>query len=206
MQEAFELGDSLHRVAIKTVDAKRIDSFMPGVAALVPDDARLLDWAELLPEVAQSIEIDDISAQMIYWLLMIVVAMSVANAFIMTIFERTREFGMLLAIGMRPNAIVGMLVIEAACVWALGALLGATASLAVVVPLGQVGIDVAAVAEGMEEMAANIMMPTHIYPALTVGSLFLAPLVMLLGTVIAALVPALRVLRMKPVEALREEE
>ncbi len=206
MQEAYELGDSLHRVAIKTFDAGRVAQVAPGVAALLPDGVRLLDWTELLPEVAQGIEIDNISAQMIYWLLMVVVAMSVANAFIMTIFERTREFGMLLAIGMRPNAIVGMLVIEAVCVWALGALLGAGASLAVVLPLGQVGIDVASVAEGMEEMAANIMMPTHIYPALTAGSLLLSPLVMLIGTLAAALVPALRVRRMKPIEALREEE
>lgn len=206
MQEAYGLGDSLHRVAIKTVDAKRIEGFRPGIATLVPADARLIDWAQLLPEVAQTIEIDDISAQMIYWLLMIVVAMSVANAFIMTIFERTREFGMLLAIGMRPNAIVAMLVMEAVCVWALGALLGAAASLAVVLPLGQIGIDVGAVAEGMEEIAANVMMPTHIYPALSPGSLLLAPAVMLIGTLVAALVPALRVRRMKPVDALREEE
>ena len=206
MQEAFELGDSLHRVAIKTVDARRIDDFLPGVAALVPDGVRVLDWAELLPEVAQSIEIDDITAQMMYWLLMVVVAMSVANAFIMTVFERTREFGMLLAIGMRPNAIVGVLVIEAVCIWALGAAIGSAASLAVVVPLGEIGIDIARVAEGMEEMAAQMMMPTSIHPALTAGSLMLAPAAMLVGTLAAALIPALRVRRMKPVDALREEE
>ncbi len=205
MQLAFELGDSVHRIVVETVDSNRIDQWKPAVQAAMPAGVRLLDWRDLLPELEQSITLDRVSGAMIYWLLMAVVTMSVVNAFIMTVFERTREFGMLMAIGMRPNAIVGMLTIEAFCVWALGAVIGIALCLAAVLPLAEIGISVAAI-EGAEEMAAMTMMPDRLYPALNVDALAWSPLLMLAGTLIAALIPALRVRKMRPVDALREEE
>ena len=205
MQSAFEMGDSVHRVVVETDDAHRIDEFVPAITDETPSGARLLTWRELLPELEQAIQLDRVSALMMYWLLMIVVAMSVVNAFIMSVFERTREFGMLLAIGMKPNAVVGMLVIEAICVWVLGAAIGLALSLATVLPLSVVGIPIDAF-EGVEEMAAQMMMPDSLYPVLTANVLAQSPLIMLAGTLLAALIPAMRVRRMKPVDALREEE
>ena len=205
MQSGFELGNAVHRVVIETRDPRGVDQLKPAILAAVPTAARLLDWNELLPELQQAIQIDKATAAMMYWLLLIVVAMSVVNAFIMTVFERTREFGMLLAIGMRPNAIIGMLTIEAACVWVFGTIIGLVLCLAVVLPLGVVGIGLAGI-EGIEEMAAQMMMPDRLYPALNIAVLTESPLYMLAGTLIAALIPALRVRRMLPVDALREEE
>ena len=206
MQAAFELGDTVHRVAIETVDSARTDELADTIAASVPEGLRLLTWNELLPEVEQAIELDRIGGAMIYWLLMIVVAISVVNAFVMTVFERTREFGMLIAIGMKPNAIVGMMATEAVFVWVLGAAIGLALCVATVLPLGAVGISATGAVEGMEDMAAQLMMPERLYPQLSLRALTQAPLVMLVGTLCAALIPALRVRRMRPVEALREEE
>ena len=205
MQNAFEMGDSVHRVVLNGVDVNRLGELEQAVAERLPLGARLLNWRTLLPELEQSVQLDRISAQMVYWLLMIVVTMSVVNAFIMTVFERTREFGMLLAIGMKPNAIVAMLIVEAVCVWALGVALGLALCLAAVLPLAEVGIP-AANMEGMEEMAAQMMLPERLYPVVKADMFVMAPAVMLAGTLIAALIPALRVRRMRPVDALREEE
>ena len=207
LQGAFQLGDAVHRVAVETADANRIAEFTPAIAAALPDGGALVEWTTLMPELEQSITLDRISALMIYWLLMILVALSLVGAFMMTVFERTREFGMLLAIGMRPNAIAGMLAVEAVCVWALGAVLGIALCTAVVVPLSNVGIDIVALGgERMEGMTEKMMMPTHMYPALAVDAFVQAPLAMLAGTLLAMLIPGLRVRRLKPVEALREEE
>ncbi len=205
MQSGFELGDAVHRVVIKTRDARSVLGMRATLEAAMPTGGRLLDWNELLPELEQAIQIDRATAAMTYWLLLIVVAMSVVNAFIMTVFERTREFGMLLAIGMRPNSIIGMLSIEAVCVWFMGTVIGILLCLAVVVPLGMVGINIAGI-EGMEAMAGQLMMPDRLYPALNVEVLLESPGWLLLGTLIAALIPAYRVRRMQVVEALREEE
>ena len=207
LQGAFQLGDAVHRVAIETDDPGRIAEFAPAIADAAPSDAALLDWQALMPELEQAITLDRISALMIYWLLMALVALSLVGAFMMTVFERTREFGMLLAIGMRPNAIVGMLAVEAVCIWVLGAVLGSVLCTAVIVPLSAVGIDVAALGgEQMQGLTEKMMMPTRMYPALDVAAFAQAPLVMLAGTLLAMLIPGLRVRRLKPVEALREEE
>ena len=205
MQAGFELGDAVHRVVIKTRDAQSVTGMRAILEAAMPPGGRLLDWNELLPELQQAIQIDRATAAMTYWLLLVVVAMSVVNAFIMTVFERTREFGMLLAIGMRPNSIIGMLSIEAVCVWAMGTVIGILLCLVVVVPLGLVGIDLTGI-EGMDAMVGQLMMPDRLYPTLNVEVLLESPGWMLLGTLIAALIPALRVRRMQVVEALREEE
>ena len=206
MQSAFALGDAVHRVAIETADVGRVAEVAPGIAALLPAGVRLVDWNTLLPELEQAIELDRIIGSMMYWLLMILVTLSVVNAFIMTAFERTREFGMLLAIGMKPNAIVGVFTIEAVCVWALGAVIGIALCMAVVVPLSHIGIDVASFDESVQELAEQIMLPTRMYPALSTDVFMQAPLIMLAGTLLAAWIPALRVRRMRPVDALREEE
>ena len=206
VQAAFELGDGVHRLAVNAADASRVDALQPALATAMPAEARLLSWRELLPEIEQGIRLDRISAQMIYWLLMVVVTMSVVNAFVMTVFERTREFGMLLAVGMRPNAIVGMLLVEATCVWVLGAAVGLVLALAVLLPLGVVGMPTTMGVEGMDEMATRLMMPDRLYPLVSLEAMTMAPLVMLAGTLLAALMPALRVRRMRPVDALREEE
>ncbi|MCY3840351.1 MAG: FtsX-like permease family protein [Gammaproteobacteria bacterium] len=205
MQAGFELGDAVHRVVIKTRDARGVTGMRATLEAAMPAGGRLLDWNELLPELEQAIQIDRATAAMTYWLLLIVVAMSVVNAFIMTVFERTREFGMLLAIGMRPNSIIAMLTIEALCVWAMGTAIGIALCLAVVMPLSSVGFDISGI-EGMDAMVGQLMMPERLYPALNVEVLVESPGWMLLGTLLAALIPAFRVRRMPVVEALREEE
>lgn len=206
VQAAFELGDSLHSVVLKIDDPERAEVLKPAVEARAPDDARVLDWNELLPELRQGIRLDAIGGRVMAALLIIVVAMSVVNSFIMTVFERTREFGMLIAIGMRPNAIVGMLTIEAACVWVLGAAIGIAACIAVVLPLSIVGLQIGQLVEGADEIYAQLMIPDALRPELSPRALLLGPGIMLASTLVGALVPALRVRRMHPVEALREEE
>ena len=206
VQGAFELGDSVHRVAVKTTDAMRVAEYAADIGPGLPAGVRLVDWNTLLPELKQAIQLDRVIAEATYWLLLALVAASVINAFIMMAFERTREFGMLLAIGMRPNAIVGVLTIEAICVWAIGAAVGAALCAAVVLPLSRVGIDLASFDENIQDLAAQMKLPSRMYPALSTAALVQAPLVMLLGTLIAAWIPALRVRRMRPVDALREEE
>ena len=99
-----------------------------------------------------------------------------------------------------------MLTIEAGCVWILGAAIGIAACVAVVVPLNIVGVQPAEIAEGADAIYAKLMIPEALRPELSARALLLAPGIMLAGTLLAALIPALRVRRMHPVEALREEE
>ena len=202
VQSAFGLGDSVHRIVLLGKNANDATAIAQGLAPTLPEEVRVLDWDKLLPELRQMIQMDAVTSVIIYVLLLAIVTLSVANSFTMTVFERTREFGMLIAIGMKPGGIVAMIVIEALCMWVVGTAIGAAISYALMIGLGAVGVPIA----GLEEMAGQFMMPERIHPEVSFLTLGTAPLVLLAGTLVAGLIPALRVRRLKPVEALREEE
>jgi ABC-type lipoprotein release transport system permease subunit len=135
-----------------------------------------------------------------FGLIVLLVTFSVFNSFMMTVFERTREFGMLLAIGMRPRGIIGVLLLEAAWLSILGAGVGLTVGGALIALLGHVGIPLGEMAG---EMMRRYHLPDRIYPELDVGTLIFAPILMLCATQFAALIPALRIRALVPVDALR---
>ena len=202
MQSDFELGDRVHRVVMTLESAGALDAIQPALEAVLdPTVERLVPWHEVLPEIEQTIEIDWVGAQAMFGLLMAVVLLFVVNAIVIIIFERTQEFGMLLAIGMRPSGIMRMLVLEAIFVWMLGAATGVVLAVAVIIPLTSVGITIP-----VEELADRFFMPSTLLPKFSMDLMVLPALVMLVGTVIAALLPALRIRHLKPVEALRDRE
>jgi ABC-type lipoprotein release transport system permease subunit len=161
------------------------------------------DWRDLMPEAEQTIDLKYIGMQFFFAMLVIIVTFSVVNTFMMTIFERTPEFGMLMAIGMRPGSIMLQLLLEAFWLAALGVLLGMAISGGLVAILASTGMPLPADAA---EMLKQYNLPDRIYPKFSTDAAWTATIVMLLGTQIAAIVPALRIRRMRPIEALRAKE
>ena len=203
-QEAFEFGDEIHRLLVSVSDLAHINAVVADIRRVVSDEVVVHDWETLMPEIRQGIDLDKISAQFMYWMLLAVVLLSIVNTFVMTVFERSREFGMLVAVGMRPRQIIGMVVIESIALWIVGSVVGLLVCLAVVIPPSWVGGPLPAAATEMS--MGGMQIPTHIYPGLDASTLLTGPLVLGVGTVLGAMLPALRIRTLKPVEALREEE
>jgi ABC-type lipoprotein release transport system permease subunit len=174
--------------------------------ALEPEEAgrwRALDWRELMPEAVQTIDIKFVGTLLFFGLIAIIVTFSIVNTFMMTVFERTPEFGMLMAIGMKPGRIMGQLCLEAFFLAVVGVAVGIGLSLAMLLPLAEFGMPLPASAT---EILVKFNMPDRMYPSFSLGASLAATVIMLLGTQIAALLPALRIRRMRPVEALRARE
>lgn len=205
VQDAFGLGDEAHTLAIRTNDLSSSVQIQRALTAWLnadfPDSGLVVrNWDDVMPEVRQGIEIDRLGGELFYYIIELLVVFSVVNSFIMTVFERTREFGMLLAIGMRPWSIVWLVQWEAFFIWLVGAVIGLGLAAGVVYWLADTGIYMG---ESLEQFAAQMFMPARLYPAFSQEAFSNAPLVMLLGTQLAALVSSVRILRMKPVAALR---
>lgn len=203
LQDAFGLGDRVHMVIARVSDFTQVGSVVPGIeSAVAPFGSNLavLSWQRLLPELTQTVELKAVSSAVMFGLIVLLVTFSVFNSFMMTVFERTREFGMLLAIGMRPRGIIGVLLLEAAWLSILGAGVGLTVGGALIALLGHVGIPLGEMAG---EMMRRYHLPDRIYPELDVGTLIFAPILMLCATQFAALIPALRIRALVPVDALR---
>lgn len=157
----------------------------------------VMTWRELEPLLVISIQMYD--QFMIIWYLIIFLAMSfgLVNTLLMAVFERTREFGLYQALGMRPRAILGQVLIESSLLLALGLAIGDALSWLSVFALSD-GLDLSAFSRGMETIA----MPSIIYPALQAKDLLTANLLVVVLGLLASLYPAWRAARRIPVEAI----
>ena len=119
------------------------------------------------------------------------------NTLVMAVFERVREIGLMLALGMKPAMILGQILIESMLLLGIGLLIGDVLAYATVKPL-ESGIDISIVAQGMEMFGASSML----YPALYLKDVILANVVVLILGFFASLSPAWRASRYEPVEAI----
>jgi len=136
------------------------------------------------------------------WIVVVFLALSfgLVNTLVMAVFERVREIGLMLALGMTPRNILSQIVAESLLLLVFGLALGNLLAWASIEPL-KGGIDVSVVAEGMEMMEASSVL----YPALYVGDMILANVIVLVLGFLASLSPAWRASRYEPVQAITKD-
>ena len=169
--------------------------------SLLPTETDLVvhDWDALMPGLKQAIQADFVSAWFMYGVLIILVAFSVLNTQLMSVLERTKEFGITMALGVTPGRLGRLVLLETGLMGAVGMILGMLLGGALILWLGHQGFTY----PGLEEMGGKFNLPGRIYPELTFVGLLLGPLIVLLASVAASLYPALRLHWMEPVAAMR---
>ena len=203
--EAFYLQDEAHMLLLMVENLSQLGSIGAQIETKLTGPLALQTWQELMPMIEQSIELDKAGAQLFYSLLLILVVFAVVNTFVMVLFERTREFGLFMALGMRPWQVIGQVQFEALLLSLLGVGLGLALALPLINYLSAVGIPLEYM--GGEEAARQMQMGSldRLFPKATLVSLLAAPMVMIVGTQLAALVSTVRVRGIHPVSALRVE-
>lgn len=156
----------------------------------------VLDWKELMPGLIESIQMDMYSGFIFYLILIIVVAFSILNTFLMAIFERTREFGVLMAIGTTPGRLSKLLLIESMTMTMAGIVIGVIAGGLITWHFQVHGI----VISGTSEIMRQFGMPERIYPKLSIISASIGPAAVLVITFLTALYPAIKVRRLSIVD------
>ena len=200
-QQVFTMGDAGHSVVIRLPSLDRVEGSVARLEAMLADQPELvvLDWDALQPGLRQAIASDMASAWFMYGVLLLLVAFSVLNTQLMSVLERTREFGVMLALGMRPGRLARLVGMETLLLAGLGLVLGVLLGALLTWYLSHTGFTY----PGMEEMAAKFNLPARMYPRISPLSLLSGPLLVFLGAMLAALYPALRLLRLQPVAAMR---
>lgn len=202
-QEVYSMGTAVHEVVILCKGLDRVQEIKEILASSMErlegkDVIVVLDWKELMPGLIQAIRMDLFSGFIMYILLIIVVAFSIMNTFLMAILERTREFGVLLAIGTKPGRLTRVLLMESATLTVLGILVGVMAGSLVTYYFQAHGIVVSDASEILRQYG----LPERLYPRLSSLSVLIGSGIVLAITVITALYPALKVRRLRPVEAM----
>jgi ABC-type lipoprotein release transport system permease subunit len=176
-----------------------------GLAAAAANDSThsYRNWRDQMPEAEQMWNMKIITTEGMFYIIAIVVGFSVINSFMMLVFERTPEMGMLMAIGMKPGYLLVQLQAEALLVALLGIVTGTLLAMAIILPLNSIGIPYPL--EGVEGIMQTMTIPERLHPRFDTHPLYVASLIMIVGTQVAALIPGSRIYRLRPVEAIRQE-
>ena len=200
-QDIFYMDGAGHQVVISAATLDDADLLRPKISAALPAGSNLVvhDWDALQPGLKQAIQADMSSAFFMYGILVILVAFSVLNTQLMSVLERTHEFGIVMSLGLRPGRLGRLVMLETALMGVIGLVLGAIVGSIFTTWFTVNGLSI----PGMEEMAANFNLPARIYPQVTPWTAVAGPLIVFIFTLLAAAYPALRLHRLHPVEAMR---
>jgi ABC-type lipoprotein release transport system permease subunit len=200
-QDVFYMEGAGHQVVINAPNIDLVPGLLTEVRQLVPGDEEHVvhDWNRLEPGLRQAIQADMSSSFFMYGILVILVAFSVLNTQLMSVLERTREFGIVMALGLKPGRLGRLVLLETVLMGLIGAVLGAIAGALVTSWFSANGLTI----PGMEEMAAQFNLPARMYPQVSLMTLLVGPSIVFLFSLLAALYPALRLRWLHPVAAMR---
>lgn len=165
----------------------------------VPDDQLVVrPWQEILPSVSQMIVIFRRSYWVLYLLIYLLAASGVFNTQRMSALERRREFGVMMAIGMRPRRMFRTLVVESGVLGLLGALLGAAAGAALAAYHQARGLDMGLFTDQAAFSFMGVAFTERLYFVLTPEHVIQPVLVMLFVALLSGVWPAVRSARLDP--------
>lgn len=198
LQELAGLGNALSQITMITADKDGVDAVKSRLSPAVRPPLEVLTWKEMAPNLVSAIQLQETMMFIIFLIVFITVLFSIANTLIMSIIERFHELGVMKSIGTRPSHVFLMVMFEAINLGILGLAAGLLISIPVVLILGHTGIDFSFAMTSMRKWGIG----NSIYPVITPWNIASAATIVFITTVAAALYPALKAARIKPLDAL----
>jgi ABC-type lipoprotein release transport system permease subunit len=159
----------------------------------------VFDWQELEPQAAAMFVYVDSAILIWFMVIMGALIFGLVNTLITAVMERIREFGMLRAVGMRPGSVVVQVVLESTLIMSVGISIGLLVGWLLTTQWLGDGIDLSQWAAGIELAG----MRSYLVPKLLAEDLILVASLSLVFGILAAVYPAWRAVKIKPLEALR---
>ena len=200
-QNVFAMDGAGHAIVIMAPSLIQVGATRSRAEALLPAGENLVihDWDALLPGLKQAIQADFTSAWFMYGILIVLVAFSVLNTQLMSVLERTKEFGIVMSLGVTPGRLGRLVLLETTLMATVGLVLGVLLGGALVLWFGSHGFSY----PGMQEMAGRFNLPSRIYLQVTFIGLLFGPMFIFISSVVASFYPAVRLRFMEPVAAMR---
>ena len=197
VQKLLNLGNNISEIAITGEDYRFVDNWYPQIKQAAGENVDTLPWYQADVYLGSMMSMMD--GFVLVWVIIIFLALSfgLVNTLVMAVFERIREIGLMLALGMRPSMILYQILMESFLLLAIGLLLGNILAVGSIIPL-QDGIDISAVAKGMEMMGTSSML----YPALKLSDMVLANVIVIILGLLTSILPAWHAASYDPIKAL----
>ena len=183
------------------ITLKKLGQEASVVAALTPmlPGYEVESWDKNYPELKNALNSKGAVMNVFSVIIVMIAGIGILNLLLMAIYERTREIGLMGAMGLKPRQIATMFILEGAMIGVVGALAGVALGLLLNGVLGKVGMDYSQFSSMAEYMA---LISGRVYPSLGLGNLLNRVLTVVIISTLAAWIPAREASRREPAEAL----
>ncbi len=192
-QDFFDVSNVVTTILVRVDDREQAQAISERIDAMgYPASS----WKETNPEIIQTLKLEGTSNAIILGLIIVIASFGIVSTMFMVVMEKTKEIGMLMAMGVSRISIMTIFVMESGILGLLGAVLGATLGAAIAIQMGSYTYEV-----GEEAMAGISTIPFVV----RLQDVAIIVLFTFLLNLIAGIYPASRASKLKPVEAIGRE-
>jgi ABC-type lipoprotein release transport system permease subunit len=200
-QELLSMGSRVSEIVIVTDDINNVDAVVSSLRGeLEISRLEVLSWKDVLPVIVEMIAMFDGFNYVIYIIFVIAMAFGIVNTILMSVLERTREIGVLMAIGTRPRQVFWEVVWEGLVLGGLGIVVGWAFTALCYAIISKTGIDLSLWAKSLRYMGG---IGAILYPIITIENIVKSTLSVFCAAAFSSLYPAIKIMRLTPVKAIR---
>jgi ABC-type lipoprotein release transport system permease subunit len=202
LRHLVHLGDGCHEVAIVTDPVERAPEVAATLQKKLGDGLLVRPWNEVRPDMQRMLDINEVSTDLMVFIIFIVATLGVINTMLMSVFERTRELGVLKAIGMSGGRILSLIIAETVLLVGAASIVGTALGLGADLYMARYGVDLSGSTQGIS--MGGIGIRPIIYGEITARGVIMPSIILSISCLVASLYPALRAARLRPAIGMRE--
>lgn len=187
-----------HEIVVRLNSSQNVDSLYTNLAKSYMH-LSVKSWKELAPELKLMDEMIGLQMSIFMGVILFALLFGITNTMLMSVLERVREFGVLMAIGMKRKKVFLMIILETITLAIVGGIIGMILAIIAITYFGSAGINLSAFAAGLSEWGLG----TILYPILPATFYLSITVMILLTAVFSAMYPAIKAIRLKPANAIR---
>jgi ABC-type lipoprotein release transport system permease subunit len=197
-QDLYGLNEQVTEVMVSLKQIGQEPAVMRALEPLLPG-YEIVSWQTNMPELQQTIEMKSGIMDIFGVIILVIAGIGILNMLLMAVYERTREIGLLGALGMKPRHISNLFLLEGALIGLVGLAFGVVFGLIINITLGQIGLDYSQFTSITEYTA---LINERIYPTFGLEKIIQRTLTVVIIATLAAFLPAREAARNEPAEAL----
>jgi ABC-type lipoprotein release transport system permease subunit len=190
-----------HEIALLTSDAGASREVADRLSLTLGPECEVAAWQELSPVIWGTVRLADAAVCIVLAIVFGLAGLGIANTVMMSVIQRRREFGLLMALGMGPARVVALVVLETGFLALLASMVGAALGLAIAGHMQVHGWDLSGVVSGVAQGGVTIGPVVH--ARISASRLALTLAVLGIVAVAASVGPAIRAARLDPARAAR---
>jgi ABC-type lipoprotein release transport system permease subunit len=201
LSELLVMDGEIHEIAIRLNEPNELESASLTLSKALDQEAyKVEDWKQLFPELAEYLRLSSSSMVIILFVIFAVASLGIVNTQLMSLFERTREVGIMRALGLGPLSVIWLVLFETVFLALMAAVAGGVAGILWSLRLENIGWDISWMGGSFDFI--GVAFDPHMYATLTPAAVIDSIAVMFIVVLVASLYPLFRAARISPVDAI----